>query len=58
MQIIVRKKGSEAERRKGEAAAQILKHYYGREIRDGTRMKLVASKERIKNLYEQRRAGN
>jgi hypothetical protein len=54
MQIIVRDKRSEAQRRKGEDSAAILKHYYGREIRDGTRMKLVASKQIIKRLYEER----
>jgi hypothetical protein len=54
MQIISRDKRPEPERRKAEAAQQILKHYYGREIRDGTRMKLVAPKEKIKRLYEER----
>jgi hypothetical protein len=54
MQIIVKDKRSENERRKAESSAQILKHYYGREQRDGTRMKLPASKERIKRLYEER----
>jgi hypothetical protein len=54
MEIIVRDKRPEPERRKSEAAKEILRHYYGREIRDGTWMKLVATKERIKRLYEQR----
>jgi hypothetical protein len=54
MQIIVRDKRTEVERKKAESSAQILKHYHNREIRDGTRMKLVASKERIKRLYEER----
>jgi hypothetical protein len=54
VQIIVRKKGTEVERKKAETSAQILKHYYGREQRDGSRMKLPASKERIKRLYEER----
>jgi hypothetical protein len=51
MQILVRKAESEVERRKKETASAILRHYYNREIRDGSRMKLVASKERIKRLY-------
>jgi hypothetical protein len=54
MQIIVKDKRTENERKKAESSAQILKHYYGREQRDGARMKLVASKERIKKLYEER----
>ena len=54
MEIIVRDKRPEPERRKAEAAQQIMRHYYGREIRDGTRMKLVAPKETIKALYEER----
>jgi hypothetical protein len=54
VQIIVKDKRTETERRKAESSAQILKHYYGREQRDGTRMKLPASKERIKRLYEER----
>jgi hypothetical protein len=53
-QIIIKDNRPEPERRKAEAAKEILRHYYGREIRDGTRMKLVATKERIKRLYEQR----
>jgi hypothetical protein len=53
VQIIVPKKGTEAERRKREAAVQILKHYYGREIRDGSRFRSKAgSKARIKKVYE------
>jgi len=54
VQIIIRDKRSEAERRKKEDSAAILKHYYNREIRDGTRMKLPARKEVIKRLYEER----
>lgn len=56
MQIIVRSKKSETDRRKSETAGQILKHYYNREIRDGSRMKLpqtVKSKEVIKRLYDE-----
>jgi hypothetical protein len=52
IQIIVPKKGTEAERKKAEAAVQILKHYYGREIRDGSRFKSKAgSKEQIRKVY-------
>lgn len=52
MQIIVRQKGSEAERKKAESATQILRHYYGREIRDGARFRSKAgTKEQIKRLY-------
>ena len=54
MQIIVRDKRSEKERRKQEDSQAILRHYYSREIRDGTRMKLVAPKRVIKALYEKR----
>jgi len=54
MQIIIKDKRSETERRKKEDSAAILKHYYHREIRDGTRMKLPAKKEVIKRLYAQR----
>jgi hypothetical protein len=54
MQIIVRDKRSEAERKKVETHGQILRHYYGREIRDGARIRLPASKKVIKNLYAQR----
>jgi len=54
VQIIVRDKRSENERRKKEDSAAILKHYYNREIRDGTRMKLVAPKKVIKKIYEER----
>ena len=52
MQIIVKKAGTEIERRKKETSAQILKHYYGREIRDGTRIRLPTSKAVIRKLYE------
>jgi hypothetical protein len=52
VQIIVPKKGTEAERRKREAAVQILKHYYGREIRDGSRFRSKAgSKAQVKKVY-------
>jgi hypothetical protein len=53
MQIIVRKAGSEVERRKKESAQEILRHYYGREIRDGSRFRVKngATKEQIKKVY-------
>jgi hypothetical protein len=53
MQIIVRKAGTEVERRKQESAQQILRHYYQREIRDGARFrtKSGATKEVIRKLY-------
>ena len=54
MQIIVKDRRSESERKKGETSAQILRHYYNRECRDGTRMKLPATKETIKRLYAKR----
>jgi hypothetical protein len=56
MQIIVRKVGTEVERRKKETAQEILRHYYGREIRDGSRWRVKSghSKEQIKKVYEVR----
>lgn len=53
MQIIIRRKGTEPERRKREAAVQILKHYYGREIRDGSRFRTKGdvTKAQIKRIY-------
>jgi hypothetical protein len=58
VQIIVRKSGSEASRKKREAYAQIIKHYYGREIRDGSRFRSKAgTKEQIKRVYEIRQDG-
>ena len=48
MNIIVKSKKSEGERRANEHAALTRKHYYGREIRDGSRFKSKAgSKEQI-----------
>lgn len=53
MQIIVRGKGTEALRKKREAAEAIRKHYYNREIRDGSRFRSKAgTKEQIKKVYE------
>lgn len=54
MQILIRKTGrTEPERRKREAATQILRHYYSREIRDGSRIRLPAgvTKEMIRKVY-------
>jgi hypothetical protein len=54
VQIIVPKKGSEPSRRQREAYGQILKHYYGREIRDGSRFRTKGgfNKEQIRKLYQ------
>jgi hypothetical protein len=54
VQIIVPKKGTEAERKKREAYGQILKHYYGREIRDGSRFRAKGdiTKAQIRKVYE------
>ena len=56
MEIIVRKPGSEVERRKSETAQQILRHYYNREIRDGSRFRVKngATKEQVRKVYEVR----
>jgi hypothetical protein len=53
MQIIVRKAGTEVERRKKETAHEILRHYYAREIRDGSRFRVKSghSKEQIRKVY-------
>jgi hypothetical protein len=49
LNIIVRRKESEGERRAQESKAQTLKHYHEREIRDGSRFRSKAgSKEQIK----------
>lgn len=53
MQILIRKKGTEPERRKREAAGAILRHYYNREIRDGAGIRLPVPKETIRKLYSQ-----
>jgi hypothetical protein len=53
MQIIVKSKKSESERRSEEHASQTKRHYYDREIRDGARFKSKAgSKEQIKKALE------
>ena len=55
MEIIIKEHGHAAERRKREAAAQILRHYYDREIRDGSRFASKAgTKEQIRRVYEVR----
>jgi hypothetical protein len=53
MQIIVRKTGTEVERKKKETARDILGHYYKREIRDGSRFRTKGgfSKDAIKRVY-------
>jgi hypothetical protein len=52
MQIIVKRGGNEKERRSAEAKQQTLRHYYNREIRDGSRFRHKAgySKEAIKKV--------
>jgi hypothetical protein len=42
MQIIVKTKAPESERRAKEYAEQTKRHYYNREIRDGSRFKSKA----------------
>lgn len=54
MEIIVRSKKSEGERRNAEAAASAKKHYYAREIRQGSRFASKAgSKEQIKKALDE-----
>jgi len=54
VQIIVRKPGTEAERKKREGYAEVLRHYYNREIRDGSRFRSKAgTKAQIRKVYEQ-----
>jgi hypothetical protein len=53
LNIIVKSKESEGARRNREAAQSQRKHYYEREIRDGTRFRSKAgSKEQIKKALE------
>ena len=53
MQIIVKSKKTEGERRSSESAVAHKKHYYEREIRDGSRFKSKAgSKEQIKKALD------
>lgn len=53
MNVIVRRQGTESAHKQKEAAAQTLRHYYGREIRDGSRFRTKGnfSKEQIKRIY-------
>jgi hypothetical protein len=55
MQIIVRSSKSELERRNTERAAETLRHYYGREIRDGSRFrtKTTGTKDQIKRVLRE-----
>ena len=49
--IIVKKQEPESERRAKEYAEQTRRHYYNREIRDGSRFKSKAgTKEQIKKV--------
>lgn len=55
MEIIVKKSGTEAERRKRETREAVLRHYYNREIRDGARFRSKAgTKQAILRVYEVR----
>jgi hypothetical protein len=53
LNIIIRRPGTEAQRKKAVIYRECLKHYYDRECRDGTRIKLPpnATKKAIKELY-------
>jgi hypothetical protein len=53
LNILIRRKGSDATKRKAEIYRECLQHYYRREIKDGSRMKLpkTATKKAIKELY-------
>lgn len=54
MQIIVRNKKSEGERRNAEAASSARKHYYHREIKQGSRfVSKAGSKEQIKKALDE-----
>lgn len=52
MQIIVKSKKSELERRKAESAAQTLRGYYKNECRDGSRFRSRFTKATIKKVYD------
>jgi hypothetical protein len=53
MTVIVKSKEDESVRRAKEYAEQTKRHYYNREIRDGTRFRSKAgSKEQIKKALE------
>jgi hypothetical protein len=53
LNIIIRRPGTEAQRKKAVLYRECLKHYYDRECRDGTRIKLPpnVTKKAIKELY-------
>jgi hypothetical protein len=53
LNIIVKSKKSEGERRATEHAAQTRKHYHDREIRDGSRfVSKAGSKDQIKKALD------
>ena len=53
MQIIVKSKKTEGERNAGESARIHRRHYYEREIRDGSRFQSKAgTKEQIKKALD------
>ena len=57
LNIIVKSSPDEKARWKTSVNKECLRHYYGRECRDGVRMKLpktVKSKQVIKELYAER----
>jgi hypothetical protein len=53
LNIIIRRPGTEAQRKKAALYRECLKHYYDRECRDGSRMQLpkTATKKQVKELY-------
>ena len=54
MNIIIRSKKSEGERVRSESAVAHKRHYYEREIRDGSRFKSKAgTKEQIKKALDE-----
>jgi hypothetical protein len=59
LNIIVRRSGTEAQRKKSVLYKECMRHYYDRECRDGARMKLpkTATKKQIKELYAQHLPG-
>jgi hypothetical protein len=52
VQIIVKSLKGEKERQMKDAAAQTLKAYYKREIRDGARFRSRFTKSQIRKVYE------
>jgi hypothetical protein len=53
LNIIIRRPGTEAQRKKADIYRECLQHYYRREIKDGSRIKLPpnVTKKAIKELY-------